>query len=129
LNIDTVRSYLQSNQQDKIPLGNLKVLHMLVELIADSDERVRKKSSDLIFSTEFIPTKYIVEFYLKNPHPNIKQVVTKNLKYFIPILYEYLTSVSSFDLMVSIELRSPAFCFKSVDSKNDSGKLFIISKL
>ncbi|MHA1514671.1 MAG: hypothetical protein ACTSPF_03950 [Candidatus Heimdallarchaeaceae archaeon] len=88
MNIDTLRSYLQNNQQDKIPLGNLKVLHILVELMADSDERIRKKSSDLIFSTEFIPTKNIVEFYLKNPHPHIKQVIIKNLNYFIPILYE-----------------------------------------
>ncbi len=115
MNIDTLRSYLQNNQQDKIPLGNLKVLHILVELMADSDERIRKKSSDLIFSTEFIPTKNIVEFYLKNPHPHIKQVIIKNLNYFIPILYEYLNSNSSFDLIYDIiSPFKPDQLFKSI---------------
>ncbi len=102
MNKDSIRSFLLSNQSERIPLGNLKVLHLLVELMADDEERIRKKSSELILKSGFFPTDKIIDYYLKNPHTHIRQIIIKNLKSFIPVLYKYLTNDSSFDLIYEI---------------------------
>ena len=65
MNKDSLRSFLLNNQLDRIPLGNIKVLYLLVELMADDEERVRKKSSELILKSEFFPTNKIIDYYLK----------------------------------------------------------------
>jgi len=102
LNKDSLRSFLLNNQLDRIPLGNIKVLYLLVELMADDEERVRKKSSELILKSEFFPTNKIIDYYLKNPHTFVRQIIIKNLKSFIPVLYKYLSDDSSFDQIYEI---------------------------
>ncbi len=65
--------------------------------MADREERIRKKSAQLIFSSAFIPTDKILDFYILNPHPFVKQVIIDHLYHFIPILSKYLTRESSFE--------------------------------
>ncbi|MHA1199526.1 MAG: HEAT repeat domain-containing protein [Candidatus Heimdallarchaeaceae archaeon] len=94
---EQIQEYLQTNKTDRINLGNIKELHLLVTFMADSEERIRKKSAQLVFSSAYIPTDQILDFYISNPHPFIKQVIIDQLHHFVPILSKYLTKQSSFE--------------------------------
>ena len=104
---EIIHGYLQTNKTDKINLGNIKELNLLVTFMADKEERIRKKAASLIFSSAFIPTEKILDFYISNPHPFIKEVVIKNLHQFVPLISRYLTKDSSFnqilDLLTSLK--------------------------
>jgi len=97
LSREEIQNYLQTNNTDRINLGNIKELNHLITFMADDQERIRKKSAQLIFSSVFIPTDKILDFYIENPHPYVREIILKKLNHFIPILAKYLTKDSSFE--------------------------------
>ncbi|MCE7743180.1 MAG: hypothetical protein GOP50_12085 [Candidatus Heimdallarchaeota archaeon] len=94
---EQIQEYLQTNKTDRINLSNIKELHQLISFMADKEERIRKKSAQLVFSSAYIPTDKILDYYITDPHPFVKQVIIEQLHYFIPILSKYLTKDSSFE--------------------------------
>ncbi len=99
---EQIQEFLQTNHTEKINLNNIKELHSLIPFMADKEERIQKKAAQLIFSSAFIPTEKILDFYISNPLPYIKQVVVDHLQHFIPILAEYLSKESSFEKIKEI---------------------------
>ncbi len=94
---EDLQLYLQTNKTDRINLGNIKELHTLISFMVDNEERIRKKAAELIFSSVFIPIDKIIDFYISNPHPFVKQVINDQLHHFIPVFSKYLTKDSSFE--------------------------------
>jgi len=96
MSLEEIRRLITDDKSNEIRLNNMKVYQHLIKLLKDTEDNIRKKATSIIFSSDFVPTEKIIEEYLNNPDPLLKDVIVNEFHFFVPILSKYLVQDKSF---------------------------------
>ncbi|MCK4972664.1 MAG: hypothetical protein KAS52_05040, partial [Candidatus Heimdallarchaeota archaeon] len=96
MSLEEIRNLILEDKSNEIRLSNIKVYQHLIKLLTDNDDYIRKQVTSIIFSSDFVPTNKIIEEYLNDPDPLLKDIIVKKLHFFVPILSKYLIQDKSF---------------------------------
>ncbi len=96
MSLEEVRSLILNDKSNEIQLNNIKVYQHLIKLLKDKDDYLRKQATSIIFTSDFIPSDRIIDEYLDDPDPLLKDIIINKLHFFVPILSKYLTQDKSF---------------------------------
>lgn len=96
MSLEEIRHLIIEDKSNEIRLNNIKVYQHLIKLLKDTEDYIRKKATSTIFNSEFIPTEKIIEEYLNDPDPLLKDIIVNKFCFFVPILSKYLVQDKSF---------------------------------
>ncbi len=96
MSLEEIRSLILDDKNDEIQTNNIKVYQHLIKLLTDKEDYIRKQVTSIIFSSDFVPTDKIIEEYLNDPDPLLKDIIVNKLHFFVPILSKYLIQDKSF---------------------------------
>ncbi|MHA1551664.1 MAG: HEAT repeat domain-containing protein [Candidatus Heimdallarchaeaceae archaeon] len=94
--LEEIRTLILDDKSNEIRLSNIKVYQHLIKLLTDKNDYVRKQVTSIIFNSDYVPTEKIIEEYLSDPDPLLKDIIISKLHFFVPILSKYLIKEKSF---------------------------------
>ncbi len=96
MSLEEIRNLIIADKSNEIRLNNIKVYQHLIKLLKDTEDYIRKKTTSIIFNSDFVPTEKIIEEYLSDPDPLLKDIIVNKFHFFVPILSKYLVQDRSF---------------------------------
>ncbi|MCK5142042.1 MAG: HEAT repeat domain-containing protein, partial [Candidatus Heimdallarchaeota archaeon] len=96
MSLEEIRTLILDDKSNEIRLSNIKVYQHLIKLLTDKNDYVRKQVTSIIFNSDYVPTEKIIEEYLSDPDPLLKDIIISKLHFFVPILSKYLIKEKSF---------------------------------
>ncbi len=96
MSLEEIRTLILDDKSNEIRLNNIKIYQHLITLLKDKEDYIRKQATSIVFGSDFIPSDKIIDEYLSDPDPLLKDIIINKLHFFVPILSKYLTQDKSF---------------------------------